>query len=194
MKRKTRQSLALGQVRIIGGDWRGRKLAVLNQDGLRPTGDRARETLFNWLQFELAGAVCLDAFAGSGALGFEALSRGAAHLVSVELCQAAACQLQHNARVLQCSDATIVQANVLDYLAQVPSACFDGVFIDPPFHQQLVQPVIDALLAQAWLMPNAWLYIEQERDAAMPNLPQDWFCYREKTTAQTYFSVWRRRQ
>lgn len=194
MNSKTRRGADLGQVRIIGGDWRGRKLAVLNQNGLRPTGDRVRETLFNWLQFELAGAVCLDAFAGSGALGFEALSRGAAQLVSVEVCQAAARQLRQNVELLQCSGATIVQASVLDYLAQAPSLCFDGVFIDPPFHQQLVQPVIDALFQQAWLAPNAWLYIEQERDAPMPKLPADWVCHREKTTAQTRFSLWRRRQ
>lgn len=185
---------AKGYVRIIGGDWRGRKLPVLEHDGLRPTGDRARETLFNWLQFELAGAVCLDAFAGTGALGFEALSRGASQVTLIEKSTQAARQLQANADLLNAPQAHVLAMDALSYLAQQTQQTYGVVFIDPPFHQGLVQPTLDALFNQAWLKSEAWIYIEQEKMADLPKLPENWSCYREKTTAQTYFSVWRRRQ
>jgi 16S rRNA (guanine966-N2)-methyltransferase len=198
---------SLGEVRIIGGQWRGRKLPVLSQDGLRPTSDRVRETLFNWLQFTVPGAKCLDVFAGSGALGLEALSRGARSVTFLELSTAACAQLKTNIITLKIvpPHATVVQGDSLQWLEQSPvnSALptindtaqshfmgFDVVFVDPPFNQGLMQLAVDKLLKSALLNPHqAWLYLEQEKDLPWPNLPSDWHCYREKTTSQVRYGL-----
>ncbi|MGC9387046.1 MAG: 16S rRNA (guanine(966)-N(2))-methyltransferase RsmD [Hydrogenovibrio sp.] len=182
---------ASGQVRLIGGDWRGRKLPVLAAKGLRPTSDRVRETLFNWLQMSLPGARCLDAFAGTGSLGFEALSRGAASVTFLELSEQAARQLRDNAALLKTDRAEVVQTNSLAWLAHSDGQRFDGVFLDPPFHQGLMQPAVDALFANQALNLNdqAWLYLEQEKDQAWPKLPEGWYCHREKSTSQVRYGL-----
>lgn len=186
---KTQQA-GLGEVRLIGGDWRGRKLPVLTAQGLRPTSDRVRETLFNWLQFEIPGAVCLDAFAGSGALGFEALSRGAKHCVFLELAADNARQLGANAERLSTECAEVVQADTLRWLAEPATRAFDVVFLDPPFNQGLLQPAVDLLFNNGWLQTEqAWLYLEQEKSLPWPDLPPGWVCHREKTTSQVRFGL-----
>ncbi|MBE0493188.1 MAG: 16S rRNA (guanine(966)-N(2))-methyltransferase RsmD [Thiomicrospira sp.] len=179
-----------GVIRIIGGDWRGRKLPVLDQDGLRPTSDRVRETLFNWLQFEIAGKRCLDVFAGSGALGFEAKSRGAREVLMLEKSEQVARQLTRNSQLLKAHAIKIQTADSLQYLAHNAEQGFDLVFIDPPFNQNLVQPTLDALFKNGWLNHQAWLYIEQEKQLDWPTLPSGWQIYREKATAQTRFALW----
>ena len=177
-------------MRIIGGEWRGRKLPVLDGDGLRPTSDRIRETLFNWLQFELPMARCLDVFAGSGALGFESLSRGAAQVLMLEKSAGVAQQLRHNSVLLKTSKADIHQTDSLQFLAKPAPHPFDIVFIDPPFQQGLMQPTLDALFSHGWIHDQAWLYLEQEKHLDWPTLPEGWVMHREKTTSQVRLSLW----
>lgn len=186
-----------GAVRIVGGDWRGRKLPVLVAEGLRPTSDRVRETLFNWLQFEIPGGRCLDLFAGSGALGFEALSRGAKTVTFVELNPENARQLEANARTLKTQKAEVVQTDGLQWLKQSPEragvAPFDVVFLDPPFNQALMQTALDLLFENGWLDDEqSCLYLEQEKERDWPEFPPGWHCAREKCTSQVKYSLWRR--
>ena len=149
MKKATTQHSTKGEVRIIAGLWRGRKLPVLPSQGLRPTGDRVKETLFNWLMPYIVDSECLDGFAGSGSLGFEALSRQAAKVTFLELEKAVAQQLSKNIQTLKCADrAQVVNQNSLHFLNQPQNQPhFDVVFLDPPFHFNLAEQAM-ALLAQ----------------------------------------------
>ena len=184
---------SVGQVRIIGGDWRGRKLAVLMAEGLRPTSDRVRETLFNWLQFDVPGARCLDVFAGSGALGFEALSRGAKHVTMLELNSANAKQLKKNLETLKADNAKVEQTDSLNWLAKSATEPFDLIFVDPPFHQGLMQSSIDGLFKNGYVKSEqACLYLEQEKQLDWPRLPEGWHCSKEKTTSQVRFGLFRK--
>lgn len=162
-------------LRIVGGKWRSRRLRFVDAEGLRPTPDRVRETLFNWLQFEIGGAICLDAFAGSGALGFEALSRGAARVVMIEKQHAQYQCLQQAARELGADAAQLVPGDALALLRQrpdwVPAEGFDGVFLDPPFHRDLLPQVCALLQEQRLLKPDAFVYIESEQDWDALGLP-----------------------
>lgn len=162
-------------LRIVGGRWRSRRLRFVDADGLRPTPDRVRETLFNWLQFEMPGARCLDAFAGSGALGFEALSRGAASVVMIERQRAqyqallaAASDLGADGARILCGEAGSVLAGTGDWR---PAEGFDVVFLDPPYHKGLVGQTVAQLLAARLLRPQAALYIESELDWEALALP-----------------------
>lgn len=155
------------QLRIVGGKWRSRRINFVDAEGLRPTPDRVRETLFNWLQFEINGARCLDVFAGSGALGFEALSRGAAQVVMLEKQRAQFQALQATAQELQATDALLMAGDALALLStsavwQVDG--FDGVFLDPPFHQSLLPDICALLHARSLLKPDAFVYIESESE------------------------------
>lgn len=157
-----------GKVRIIAGRWRGSKLDVPGVVGLRPSSDRVRETLFNWLQGHVAGARCLDLFAGSGALGFEAASRGAAAVTMIERDSAALAALRASAQRLDAAQVEIIAADALAWLAREPERRFDLVFVDPPFAAGLHQQVLDVLAP--WLAPGALVYVEAGRDAPMPVL------------------------
>ena len=162
-------------VRIVGGLWRGRRLSVLSRPGLRPTGDRQRETLFNWLQGVLPGSVCLDLFAGSGALGLEALSRGAAKLQAVELDRAVAQQLRENAQLLQ-ANAKVQQTDWHCFLTNDQQK-YQVVFLDPPFAEQLlpaVLPLVDQRLAS-----EAWVYMEDDAAHQPPEWPVHWVLKKE---------------
>lgn len=182
---------AQGSVRIIAGDFRGRKLPVRIANGLRPTSDRMKETLFNWLQFEIAGKRCLDAFAGTGALGLEALSRGAAQVDFLECDVLNAQQIRQNLQSLKIDRANIYQADSLQWLKKPPEVTYDLIFLDPPFQHGLMQPVLDTIFEQNWLKNNqAWLYLEQEKSLDWPVLPDNWQLYREKTTSQVKMSLW----
>lgn len=171
-----------GQIRIIAGQWRGRRLPVRDVAGLRPTTDRQKETLFNWLQGELDGARVLDLFAGAGGLGFEALSRYAESLVAVERDKKVAAQLQSNAQSLK-ANAKVMNADVLSFLQDKPTA-FNLVFIDPPFRHGLVQPTLDLL--DPWLAAEAWVYLETEAELPLPQLPENWQLYRDKIAGQSH--------
>lgn len=162
-------------LRIVGGKWRSRRLRFVDAEGLRPTPDRVRETLFNWLQFEIGGTCCLDTFAGSGALGFEALSRGAASVVMLEKQRPQFLALQDSARELQAEAARIIQGDALALLSHPavwqPDEGFDGVFLDPPFHLSLLPQVCAVLHQRALLKPNAFVYMESESEWPALALP-----------------------
>jgi len=191
MRRKSTTSNApRNQLRIIGGDWRGRKLDFPDAHGLRPTPDRVRETLFNWLMPVIHDARCLDLFAGSGALGLESLSRGAAEVVLVDSQPQVIATLQKNLDLLQAGmRAQLQQRDALQYLAQC-SDRFDVIFLDPPYHQGLLQPCIDSLYQQGILARQGYLYFETNRDEAQPCLPAAWMIHRQKTAGQVgYYLV-----
>jgi 16S rRNA (guanine966-N2)-methyltransferase len=175
---------ASNQLRIVGGKWRSRRIRFVDAEGLRPTPDRVRETLFNWLQPEINGAVCLDAFTGSGALGFEALSRGAAAVVMVEKQRVQFQALQAAAAELQAKDATLVQGDAVQLLRQPadwqPARGFDGVFLDPPFPRSLLLEICAVLHEQKRLAANAFIYLESE--SAWDDLHLPAFFVRQKQT------------
>ncbi|HDL5186033.1 TPA: 16S rRNA (guanine(966)-N(2))-methyltransferase RsmD [Mannheimia haemolytica] len=171
----------MGEVRVIAGLWRGRKLPVLNAEGLRPTTDRVKETLFNWLMHDIAHSRCLDCFAGSGSLGIEALSRQAQAVVFLEKFANAANQLKKNLQALKSEQGSVIHTDTLAYLAQKNNGePFNIVFIDPPFHQGFVPQVLNLLAENNWLAPNAILYVETEKNHLPLELPQGWQILKEK--------------
>ena len=177
----------MGQVRIIGGRWRGSKLPVLDRPGLRPSGDRVRETVFNWLQGELHGRRCLDLFAGSGALGFEAASRGAAEVVLVERDVALAEGLRATAARLHADNVTVRTGDALRELER-DEPSWDIVFLDPPFSAALwpmLLPQVDRRLAT-----SGWVYVEAPADA-VPALPERWRAHRQGRTQQVIYTLCR---
>ncbi|WP_220720112.1 16S rRNA (guanine(966)-N(2))-methyltransferase RsmD [Agarivorans litoreus] len=181
-----------GQVRIIAGQWRGRKLKVLNSQGLRPTTDRVKETVFNWLSPYLHNSHCLDLFAGSGSLGFEALSRFASFTTFVEKDAQAAKQLKANLQLLELNSeqAKLINQDALQWLKQTPSEAYDIVFIDPPFRCDLLAPSCTMLHNNGWLKPDALVYIEFENEANEPKLPANWHCIKEKQAGQVSYRLY----
>lgn len=186
---KTSPAAGKHKLRIIGGRWRSRNLTFPVVEGLRPTGDRIRETLFNWLMPILPGSRCLDLFAGSGILGFEALSRGASHCTLVELNPTALRQLQANATLLGATDARVVAGNALEFLGRAPTKTFDVVFLDPPFAADAWLSTM-ALLEKGWLNPDAWVYVETPHDLAL-SLGAQWQLHRQKQAGQVCYSLYR---
>lgn len=182
------------QLRIIAGIWRGRKLSFPDVDGLRPTGDRIRETLFNWVAPEIQGARCLDLFAGSGALGIEALSRGAATSVMIERDTKAAAQLKQNLELLKATNGRVVNDNALSVLQKGnQDEPYHIVFIDPPFQLKLWQAVIEALETGNWLADNATIYLESGRDDQY-HPPINWQLHRDKHAGAVSYRLFYREQ
>jgi 16S rRNA (guanine966-N2)-methyltransferase len=181
-----------GQVRIIGGQWRSRKLPVSDVEGLRPTTDRVKETVFNWLAPYISDAQCLDLFAGSGGLSFEALSRYAKSALLLEKDRGAANQLTKNLSTLKCENATVKNIDSLKFLSKDATKKFDVVFIDPPFRKNLLQQSCQLLEDNHWLSENAVIYIEMESELAGVELPAHWQCLKEKNAGQVIFSLWQR--
>ena len=177
-----------GVLRIIGGEWRGRKLRFRAAAGLRPTPDRVRETLFNWLAPYIHEARCLDLFAGSGALGLEALSRGAGFVRFVDSNATSLARISEHLATLDCDTADCQGGDALRLLAG-DSTPFDIVFLDPPFDQGLLQPVARALEAGGWLAPDALVYLEAGSREVLPELPANWQPHREKTMGDVRFSL-----
>lgn len=186
---KKNASSAAGQIRIIGGQWRGRKLPVPDSPGLRPTTDRVRETLFNWLAPIIQQARCLDCFAGSGALGLEALSRYAAHATLLEMERAVAQQLTQNLALLRAENAEVVTTDALSWLSQ-PGTPFDVVFLDPPFRKELLNNTLVLLEQQGWLAPDAWIYVETEAENTQLTIPENWQLHREKIAGQVAYRLY----
>jgi len=172
------------RVRIIGGQWRSRIVQFPGTPGLRPTPDRVRETLFNWLGQRLDGKACLDLFAGSGALGFEALSRGARRVVMVERDRAAAAALRASAQKLAAANVDIVEGDALRYLA-TPRERFDVVFVDPPYSEHLVPRVLERLAPH--LSEGARVYAED--DEAL-ELPAGWQPLREDRAGAVHYGLY----
>jgi 16S rRNA (guanine966-N2)-methyltransferase len=211
----------MGEVRIVGGRWRGSKLPVADRDGLRPTADRVRETVFNWLQPIVPGARVLDLFAGSGALGLEALSRGARAATLIERDRDLVASLRASLDRLRRGDppdldcsADIVQADALGWLAAPPAdpmRRYDLIFLDPPFAADLWRPALAAL--PPWLADDAWLYVEGPVEAPIETTLEatfgtsgepgpiaaakiesgpDWRLHREGATRDVRYALYRR--
>ncbi len=180
------------QIRIIGGEWRSRKLTVPDAPGLRPTPDRVRETLFNWLASYIGGARVLDAFAGSGALFLEALSRGASSGIALDLNTEAINNLRRNLELLDCDSAEVLRADALQYLSNTAERGFDIVLLDPPFHQDLLLTACQLLESNNWLNERAWIYTESEQAPSSLAVPNTWRLHREKHTGQVYYALWQK--
>ena len=162
----TRSGKNSNTLRIIGGEWRSRKLPFVDAPGLRPTPDKIRETLFNWLQGDIHGATCIDMFAGSGALGFEALSRGAEDVIFIEKNTACASQLKANLALLN-AKAKVLQSDALRFLDHIdkPNKAFDLVFLDPPYRQDLIEKSLTYLTTEKLIDENSLVYLEHEAEA-----------------------------
>jgi len=187
MKARTKTN----SIRLIAGKWRGRRLPVLDHDGLRPTTDRVRETLFNWLMHDVAGARCLDAFSGSGALGLECLSRGAEHVTFVEADRKVAAQLQSNLSLLDAlPSADLITQSTVNVLRQRPSKAFDLVFLDPPFDSGLLAQVLPLLAENGWLAENALVYVEQASKQDPEVVPEPWQVYKEGKAGHCRYTLY----
>ena len=187
-KRQKRKDSNAGHVRIIAGKWRGRKLSLAPSDKLRPTPDRVRETVFNWLSPYLVGASCLDLFAGTGALGFEALSRGAQQSVLVENDQPTADLLQHHVTALGASNAVIFNVDAAAWVRHNAPTAFDIVFLDPPFRAGLIEVLLDEL-ASGWLKQKAWVYLESEKLPILHLQENNWQIVRQSRTRHVEFAL-----
>ncbi len=182
----------LQTVRIIGGEWRGRRIRFPGEGGIRPTPDRVRETLFNWLMHEVAGSRCLDLFAGSGALGLEALSRGAAHTTFVERSRPNAAAIREVTAKLAPGRATVIEADALTWL-RGPAQAFDIAFVDPPFGAGLVEDAMRLLDSRGWLAAQAVVYLEAPAKSGAPALPAGWSLHRSGRAGAVGYHLARRR-
>lgn len=179
-----------GSIRIIGGQWRGRKIPVLEADGLRPTTDRIKETLFNWLMPYLCEARVLDLFTGSGSLAFEALSRQAQYALLCEQNPTVAEQLQQHLSLFKCENADVYCGDSMKMLQNDCQQAFDLVFLDPPYRQSLIIPCIHLIERHQWIKPGGLLYLEAEKEAPAPNLGENWNLIKEKQAGQSRFQLW----
>ena len=177
-------------LRLIGGNWRSRKLPFREIPGLRPTPDRVRETLFNWLAPTIPGARCLDLFAGTGALGLEAMSRGADETWFVESHAGTAAQLQRNLALLDAQAGHVWPGDALQFLAQPPQA-FDVIFLDPPFRQDWLNRICPLLATGGWVRPGGHIYLEYERENPPGKLPPAWHSLRRKEAGQVSYQLLR---
>lgn len=178
-----------GSCRIIAGKWRGRKIKFNDAEGLRPTTDRIRETVFNWLQPYIHQSRCLDCFAGSGILGFEALSRGAGEVLFIEKNIKTGNSIKDNIRLLAADNATVQHANTLDWLKTVRfNNYFDLVFLDPPFHADLLTNCCAMLASSGCLTENAIIYIEHAVNQTV-ELPEHWVCLKQKNSGQVSYKL-----
>ncbi len=175
-------------LRIIGGLWRGRRLRFPASADIRPTPDRVRETLFNWLGTRIAGARCLDLFAGSGALGLEALSRGAASVTFVERDAVAARELKARIAEWGATNAQVVRADALRFL-ESSAEPYDIVFLDPPFASGLAAEAARKLEERGWLRPGALIYVECAAREGLPPLPANWVVRRAKRAGEVGYHL-----
>jgi 16S rRNA (guanine966-N2)-methyltransferase len=178
-----------GRLRIVAGKWRSRLLDIADVPGLRPTSERIRETLFNWLAPSIAGARCLDLFAGTGAMGLEALSRGAGDVVFVEKSVVAANVLRANAQVLNALTADVRQADALVFLEAKPGKKFDIVFLDPPFAADMLGDLCRLLDEASMLVSGALVYLEEDRARPETDLPSGWRILKSKTAGNVRYSL-----
>jgi len=198
MRNKTTKNKAItkstdGFIRVISGQFRGRKLPVKDVQGLRPTTDRIKETVFNWLMQDTRDANVLDCFAGSGGLGFEALSRFASTALFIELDPSAAKQLAQNIATLKLQNAQVRHTNSLSFLEQKNSNTpFDLVFVDPPFRKNLAQTSCNLLEINNWLSEEALIYVEVESDLNTFKSPSNWLLIKEKKAGQVFCRLYQR--
>ncbi|WP_111978778.1 16S rRNA (guanine(966)-N(2))-methyltransferase RsmD [Algibacillus agarilyticus] len=185
---KTNRSTTTGFIRIIAGLWKGKKLPVLDAQGLRPTTDRVKETVFNWLMFKVADRNVLDCYAGSGSLGIEALSRGAQSVTLIEKHKSTAQQLNKNIQSLSSAQIKVENQDCLTFLHQTAQQ-FDLVFIDPPFNCGLAAQTISALVDNNKLANNALIYLEVEKNLTQVIWPDNWQVLKEKTAGEVSYRL-----
>lgn len=181
------KSIQYSELRIIGGKYRSRKIRFVEEPGLRPTHNRIRETLFNWIQDVIQNAECFDVFAGSGALGFEAVSRGAKQVVFCDISKNVIEMLKRNAADLQVGNAAFLQC---DFILQntIQNKKFDVVFLDPPFKKDCMLPACELLESRELLNPNAYIYLEFEKNSVdLSKLPKNWIVKKHKNTQTIEF-------
>ncbi len=188
-KRSADKKSQPGRLRIVAGNWRSRLLEIADAPGLRPTSERIRETLFNWLAPCLDDARCLDLFAGSGALGLEALSRGAASCVFVENSASAATTLRRNIATLGAGGADLHEADAIKYLQGLDKVEFDIVFLDPPFAGVMHADLCRLLVEKSLLADEARIYIEEGRSTPATVLPKGWQTLRTKNAGNVRYSL-----
>ena len=187
---KNKKSQQTNTLRIIAGRWRGRKLSFADSPGLRPTSDRVRETLFNWLQASVPNSRCLDLFSGSGALGLEALSRGAAHVTFLEKKTAVVEMLNAQLKLLQANEqAKVLQIDAIEFLDTADTQPFDIVFLDPPFDDNLWQVCCEKLISGQRLTPGALIYIEQDKRSSKLSLPKAWEVLKQKSAGNVCYQL-----
>lgn len=188
MSRRAAATSPPGSYRIIAGEWRGRRLPIPDRPGLRPTPDRVRETLFNWLAPLLPGVRCLDLFAGAGALGFEAASRGAARVTLVDEARAVTESLRTEAQRIGADGVEVVQAEALAFLRGPVTPC-DVVFLDPPYAAGLLPDALSLVHERGWVKPGARIYLEHDAHEPPPELPGVWSYLRSKSTRQVAYHL-----
>ncbi|WNO60381.1 16S rRNA (guanine(966)-N(2))-methyltransferase RsmD [Rheinheimera sp. MMS21-TC3] len=191
-KQQTATNKAPGDVRVISGKWRGRKLPVFDAEGLRPTPDRVKETLFNWLMLHIDGAIVLDCFAGSGSLAIEALSRHANYASLIERDRKLAAHLKQNLQRLSCSNAEVINQDCLTVLAKTAIKKYDIAFIDPPFHKNLAIACCQALETNGWLADNAFIYLEVEKELNIQLIPSNWLLIKHQQAGQLAYRLYQR--
>jgi 16S rRNA (guanine966-N2)-methyltransferase len=181
-----------GSVRIIAGQWRSRRLPVVDVPGLRPSGDRSRETLFNWIQAFIPGSICADLFAGTGALGFEAASRGASSVAMVERDANVVRHLRDSAALLEADQIEITHGDALSWLDEQPPGTFKIIFVDPPFKDQLHSEVLEKIEQSNCLKQGGLVYVESPASQTTPETPGGWLSWREKVIGDVRLQVFRR--
>ena len=179
----------LGTLRLIGGAWRRRLITFDASLGVRPTSDRTRETLFNWLQLDIVGANCLDAFAGSGALGFEALSRGAESVTFIDSNPKILANIDNNAKQLSCQNYKTQCLVLPDSVAAIDDSHFSIAFIDPPFGKNLLVPTIQSLLEQGVFSPDVSVYFESEVQCSLKPLLNQWTLVKHAKTQALQYGI-----
>jgi 16S rRNA (guanine966-N2)-methyltransferase len=183
----------ISKLRIIGGEWRSRQIVFEDAPGLRPTPARVRETLFNWLQADIANSCCLDLFAGSGALGFEAASRGARQVLQVENNPKTCQMLRENTTVLRATQIAVLQMDVALFIQQCQET-FDVIFLDPPFGQGLVEPICQQLQSAGLVATYGKIYLETERKLTLQGLPDNWLQLKDKVAGEVRYSLYQNRK
>ena len=178
-----------GRLRIVAGKWRSRLLDIADVPGLRPTSERVRETVFNWLAPSIQGARCLDLFAGTGALGFEALSRGATQVVFVESSRRAARAIEKSAKILDASGAIIQRGDADDYVRNAQPASFDIIFLDPPFADDRLEALCGQIEEQRILAPGGRIYLEEDREKPETPLPDRWRVLKDKAAGNVRYML-----
>ena len=176
-----------GKVRITSGEWKNRNLEVPDIDGLRPTSERVRETLFNWLMPSIHKSVCLDLFAGSGSLGFEALSRGAKHCTFVEKSKLAFSQIKTTRTSLNAVNSEVHNCDAIDFLSSVHNHNFNLVFLDPPFSDDYLISSIESIHEYQLVSRGGYIYIEFNKDNDLSDLPDNWSVIRKKIYGNVCF-------
>ncbi len=186
---KQNKSKSANKLRIIGGRFRSRMVEFVDAEGLRPTPDRVRETVFNWLQPYMGQARCLDLFAGSGALAFEAASRGAESVLLVETNAKAAKQLTTNLDLLKTENCNVLNQTAQSLLSKAAEHTYDVVFIDPPYKAGLWSEIAVLLTENNWLAANAVIYLECPSKQVLPDLPESWQLKKDKTAGEVRYCL-----